>query len=441
MELLTLSATSVAARKLVAGRVRELVQSEGGDAAGHSAHRTRFVHAVLAFEGAFEGRDIERVRSHARGAVADGALPTDPVTPGGFGRLMSATALMWCDELEEADGLFGRMVDEARERGNPVGLSSVLGLRSMVRWRKGDLAATEADAVEAMRLADSLPDSPPLLAAAVSSLGLVAVERGGDLDSVHGLLDALDDADGAPYGLLLHARGRLAAAAGRLDEAATSVLAAGRFDTDLGISNPSVLQWRSDAARLLRLQDRGAEARSLALEELERARAFGAARGVGVALSGLAAVTDGAERIALLEEAVDTLAASPAHLERARAEVELGKALRRSRDLTVAREWLRRGLDGAGRCGSTRLSREAVDELRATGAKPRRTAVTGVDSLTPSERRVTELAATGLSNRMIAQQLFVSEKTVETHLSHAYDKLGVRARTALPSLLGTVDSA
>jgi DNA-binding NarL/FixJ family response regulator len=79
----------------------------------------------------------------------------------------------------------------------------------------------------------------------------------------------------------------------------------------------------------------------------------------------------------------------------------------------------------AHRCGAERLVGHATEELRAAGARPRRPARTGVDALTPSEERVARLAGAGYSNQQIAQELFVSLKTVETHLSHAYAKLGL----------------
>ena len=59
----------------------------------------------------------------------------------------------------------------------------------------------------------------------------------------------------------------------------------------------------------------------------------------------------------------------------------------------------------------------------------------GVDSLTPSERRVAEMAASGMTNRQIAQDLFLTVKTIETHLSAAYDKLGIRSRQQLGDAL------
>jgi DNA-binding CsgD family transcriptional regulator len=116
--------------------------------------------------------------------------------------------------------------------------------------------------------------------------------------------------------------------------------------------------------------------------------------------------------------------------------VELGAALRRANQRAAARHRLRAGLDLAHRCGATRLAQRAGTELHAAGARPRRAVLTGLDALTASERRVAELAAGGMSNSEIAQQLFVTHNTVEGHLRHIYQKLLIGNRRQLPSALG-----
>jgi DNA-binding CsgD family transcriptional regulator len=130
------------------------------------------------------------------------------------------------------------------------------------------------------------------------------------------------------------------------------------------------------------------------------------------------------------------LAGSYARLEHARALVELRAALRRANQRAAARHRLRAGLDLAHRCGATRLAQRAGTELHAAGARPRRAVLTGLDALTASERRVAELAAGGMSNSEIAQQLFVTHNTVEGHLRHIYQKLMIGNRRQLPSALG-----
>jgi DNA-binding CsgD family transcriptional regulator len=81
------------------------------------------------------------------------------------------------------------------------------------------------------------------------------------------------------------------------------------------------------------------------------------------------------------------------------------------------------------------LAARANVELAATGARPRKLVLSGVDSLTASELRVAKLAAKGRTNREIAQELFVTMKTVETHLGHVYQKLDISSRKELPEAL------
>jgi DNA-binding CsgD family transcriptional regulator len=168
---------------------------------------------------------------------------------------------------------------------------------------------------------------------------------------------------------------------------------------------------------------------------LERARWAGTARALGLALRTQAAITEDERRLPLLAEATDVLAGSPSALERAHALVELGAARRRAGQRSAARPPLREGLQLADRMGAGPLIETARRELHATGARPRRAAHTGADALTPTERRVAGLATEGLTNAQIAQALFVTPKTIETHLAHAYRKLGIDSRRDLPAAL------
>jgi DNA-binding CsgD family transcriptional regulator len=91
--------------------------------------------------------------------------------------------------------------------------------------------------------------------------------------------------------------------------------------------------------------------------------------------------------------------------------------------------------------GLKALAAQALAELAAAGARTRRHTVSGIDSLTPTERRVVALAANDISNREIAQQLFVTVKTIEYHLANAYRKLDVRSRTGLAAALTRSEGA
>jgi DNA-binding CsgD family transcriptional regulator len=221
----------------------------------------------------------------------------------------------------------------------------------------------------------------------------------------------------------------------RAREALDDLLECGRRQEAWGARNPAVLPWRSAAALAhVALGERDA-ARALSDEELELARAAESSRATGEALRVAGLVHGGRRGLRLLGEAVETLADSPARLEHARALVDQGAALRRAGQRVRAREPLRAGLDLASRCGAGALVEQARTELRAAGARPRRLVLTGVDSLTASELRVAEMAAEGLSNRDIAQGLFVTLKTVELHLRNVYRKLDIDSRGQLHDAL------
>jgi DNA-binding CsgD family transcriptional regulator len=191
-------------------------------------------------------------------------------------------------------------------------------------------------------------------------------------------------------------------------------------------------------ARLLlatTLQELGREdeARAEADEALALARSWGTPGMVGMALRARALVARSKDCIGQLREAVEHLASSPLRLEHARALIDLGAALRRAGRRVDCREPLRTGLEIAERAGAAPLAQHARDELNASGARvPRHHAG---DELTPSERRIVDMAAAGMSNPQIAQALFVTTKTVESHLGRSYLKLGVKSRHELTSAL------
>lgn len=231
----------------------------------------------------------------------------------------------------------------------------------------------------------------------------------------------------ANLSVLLEARGHLRAAQGRAEEALADLRAAGgRAERQL--DHPGLVPWRPAAASVLRRLGRLGEARDVADEAVLLARRFAAPRALGLALNARGLVDDSVDT---LREAVEVLAATPARLDHARATVSLGAALRRANSRTDARQILEHGMHEAHACGAAALVAHAREELTACGARPRRPATTGWDALTPSERRIVQLARDGLSNREIAQTLFVTTKTVETHLGAAYRKLGITRRTEL----------
>jgi DNA-binding CsgD family transcriptional regulator len=232
-------------------------------------------------------------------------------------------------------------------------------------------------------------------------------------------------------------RGRLRIETGSPERGVEELLQIGETVRLVPFDNPSGVPWRSWAAEGLRRLDRNNEARALADEELALARRWGDPQAVGASLRVLGLVEGGKAGIALLREAVEVLGASEARVEHARALVDLGAALRRANQRTEARDRLREGVDLARGVGAFGLVERANDEIAATGARPRKVIPTGLDALTASERRVAQLAADGMSNKEIAQTLFVTIKTVEVHLSHAYRKLEISSRAQLDKALLT----
>ena len=207
-----------------------------------------------------------------------------------------------------------------------------------------------------------------------------------------------------------------------------------RLAEQYGFVNPGATPWRAHAAQIHAALGDSRRALRLVEEDLERARDLGSQRAFGTALRvrGLLRTRQGLED---LHEAVAVLATGQDRLELIRALVDLGAGLRRAGRRTAARTPLREALDLAAQGGATALASAARTELLASGARPRRDELRGRDALTASERRIAMLAAEGRSNREIAQALFVTQRTVETHLTHAYSKLGIDSREHLAGAL------
>jgi DNA-binding CsgD family transcriptional regulator len=329
-------------------------------------------------------------------------------------------------------------LERNRERGAVLDIGGVLTFRCELYLHVGDLTNAEVDARTLKEI--SLTCGWPLGEGfAAAWLGEVLIDRG-ELDEAERALTegpfAASTSEIAPvyaYVWALHARGRLRLAQGRPAEAVEDLSEAGRRAVAIGQLSPTVAPWRSLLAYALVDLDRRAEAERLVTEELELARRAGAPRAIGMALRAAARVDD---EIPRLREAIEVLRRSEARLERARAHAELGAALRRAGRAEDARSSLRCAVDLAHRCGADAVEDQALAELRATGARPRRRVTTGAGALTPSERRIAQLAAAGQQNREIAEALFVTMATVEFHLRNAYRKLGISSRTQLAGALG-----
>jgi DNA-binding CsgD family transcriptional regulator len=352
--------------------------------------------------------------------------------------VQATIALIWADAFDEVSGPIEAGLAESRATGDSALFATSMTWRAWLLLRRGDLQGAAGDARTVLEAAD-LP-APQLYRTVAAGVLVTALTDQGDLEAAEAALlrfAARHPARAHSGAMLLLARGRLRAAQRRLAAALVDMRAAGDIAVRIGAISPSSLAWRSEAALVhLAMGEREAALR-LAREELELARAFGAPRSLGAALRAAGVVIGGPEGEELLREAVATLDGAGAALESARAIVDLGALLRRTNRRADARDLLREGLDVAHHAGAALVADQAETELRATGAKPRRARLTGVEALTASERRVAELAAQGLTNREIAQALFVTARTVEGHLTRTFQKLDLRSREDLaPTLAG-----
>jgi DNA-binding CsgD family transcriptional regulator len=349
-------------------------------------------------------------------------------------------SLTLAERYEEALRRFAEAIADARRLGS---LPHVLGLscyRALVHLRVGQLGYAEADARVAL---ETGPRPPGIHGALALAVLLETLAERGELDAAEAEDQRYRLAEQFPTmlngGCLLAARGRLRLAGLQPAAALGDLLAAGELLARLRSPSPTIAPWRSDAALAQLALGAERQARELAAEEVALARAFGGPRTLGIALRAAGLAEGGKRGIELLRQAAGVLEHSAARLEHARALAELGAALRRAGQRAESRELLRPALDLAHRCEALALIERAHAELIAAGGRPRRLVLTGLDSLTPSERRVTELAAAGLSNRDIAQHLFITTRTVEGHLTHAYQKLDITSREQLPAALASHD--
>ena len=394
---------------------------------------------TVATELMVAGEPAERAARLAERALV--AFDSAGGAASGWSRFGAARTLVIAERYDAALRVLNQTLEMARERGSLLDVGGSHAFRSELHLRVGDLTSAELDARTLNQIATE-GGWTGMQGFATGWLGEVLVERG-ELDEAERLLEGADTAD-APGGPLtrgysaadvLVARARMRLARGRIDDGIDDLRAAGRWSIAIDNVNPAVVAWRSHLAHALLDLDRTKEARRLAAEELDLARAFGAPRALAIALRAAARVDGGEEEVRMLREAIDVLDGSPAQLERARVNAALGAAMHREGHAEEAREPLRLAVDLAHRCGANVVEDESLDELRATGARPRRRRTTGSAALTPSEQRIAELAAAGQQNREIAQALFVTTNTVEYHLRNAYRKLGIGSRAELADAL------
>ena len=352
---------------------------------------------------------------------------------------ISTRALIMADRDEQAHAAIAALRQEAGERGSLRLLAAAAWYAAELALRSGRVAAAENDARLALGMVEG--DVNVFTAGAVGVLVVALAERG-SFDEARQLLRARRvqrGGDGRPWEIgVSDARARLWLYEGDFERSYVEAREVGALRERQGRRNPAWTPWRSTAALALAHLGRRREAARLADLELALAERFEAPVPIGRALHARAvAEPDDDRRAALCDRGLMALHDRPATLEAVRLRLELGSTLARTGRRIEARDALRPALADADAAGAVLLAQRARRELVATGLRPRRAAIEGVASLTPRQRQICDHAAAGMSNQAIAHALFLSIKTVETHLATAFRKLGVRSRTELPvKLLG-----
>ncbi|MGW4215294.1 AAA family ATPase [Lentzea sp. NPDC004789] len=361
-------------------------------------------------------------------ALTRSSLP-QPGTVHDWWDTWAAASLHFCGELPEAAAVTGRVLASAAERGDESSHVVTHAHLAHLRLDLGELADAAAHAEEAM----AYPLGGEHTAAGRRARAMLATvcARNADDERANALLEVLPHMREPQVhlqasmvrALLLRNSGQPEAALDRLRQCGEDL---GAMD----IRNPLFLPWWLDAVALLAELGRLDEAAELAsFGEAGAARWNTAPAQAHAALARGLATGDATT----LEDAARRLEAAGYRLRQAEALTALGLALSRAGDDKGARRHLRRAVGVAVRCGATGAA--AVARAALVRAGGRMSELSTKDVLTGGERRVAELAALGLTNRQIADDLFVAVRTVESHLSNAYRKLGVQTRADLAARL------
>ncbi|MGW2279198.1 LuxR C-terminal-related transcriptional regulator [Streptomyces sp. NPDC001770] len=359
------------------------------------------------------------------------AEPSDPLAEP-FLLGAAATVAQWADELDEAEELVDRGLDgRLPHLPHPMHMALV-NVRTDIAAARGEYTRLPAGPA----VAGSTGLAP---AHAHVLTGLVEAGRTAEARRLADAFDLREAPDSWGRNRFLYARGLQRASAGDPAGALHDFLECGRRQAERQVVSPVVTPWRTAAALCCLVLGSPGQALALAEEELRLARVWGTARPVGRALRVFGTVTGGRRGLRMTEEAVRLLRDSPTEVgtELVSALLAQGRALTAAGEHAHARRCLREAVERAERLGAVRLRTLAEQALRESGARRPTRAGTGARSLTASERRIARLAANGHTNTEIADLLHLARRTVETHLTNTYRKLGIRRRVELVTSLGS----
>jgi DNA-binding CsgD family transcriptional regulator len=383
----------------------------------------------IAQEQLFAGGSAAAVVQEVQAALASGLPPGTEATSA----FIALLVLRWAERYDLVSHALDAGLARARREGHAARQGMIHGQRAAISLAEGSLHEAQVEAETGLLLVHEPHFAViQLLAVAINT----HIERGAFDDALEvtrrgEALDVTEEGTYVPE--FLNARGRLRIAQGQAREGIADLMWCGERLESIGVLWPN--DWKAHAAVAFASLGEHDTAARLGREQLEVARRVGAPGALGLALRAAALSTRGEERLALLEEAVGVLERSAWRLELARALVDLGGALTRAGRRREARDLQRRAIKLADDCGALALGERARAELQAGPGRRARTELTGRSALTAAEWRVCRQAAAGGTNRDIAETLFVTEKTVERHLSSAYQKLGIRSRFQLAAAI------
>jgi DNA-binding CsgD family transcriptional regulator/tetratricopeptide (TPR) repeat protein len=427
-------ATATVVPALQAEALERSADLVGRAAAGPETQGQRLRLAQIGLHAAFQGEPAPKVLDLAERAW-DGGRLLEHGTAQGIGWRFVSTLFTLAGDLERAVEIAGAALEDARRRGWPFAIATATYMRGLpLLWQ-----CRVDDAISELELARESARAGWRQSArgAAAHYALALIEKG-QLDEAEEILieaGALEHPRDLEDVMRLHSLAELRLAQGRPREAFELACRSGAI-AEQTVKYFGYCPWRTTAAAAALALDQCDRALPIAREAAQRADRTQVHHLQILTRRLLALCRDGPEKLASLRRAAALAQSGPPRLETVKTLVELGAALRRANQRSAAREPLQRAADMAWAGGATALHARARTELAATGARPRRDMLlSGPDSLTPSERRIAELAATGHSNREIAQTLFVTPKTVEYHLRNAYRKLDIDGRARLVEVL------
>jgi DNA-binding CsgD family transcriptional regulator len=384
--------------------------------------------------------------AYGNGDPRGGSVALAAATTSEFVRLSSATAAhwalepsgvpgdvaVWSERFTDAEHLFGELLPSAERRNEPFRFFHAAFSWTDALCRLGRL---EEAFTMSERIFEVAAVAPLVLPFAVAARALVLLEQGRLPEAAAWSNQLARLASEHRWFLIagydLHRRGTLAWRSGVVEQACAIFDQLQEKVHTWGLQDPATIPWASDAISAYLSCGRIADAERV-VEWLARAEPLPsvwprvvAARGRAGAADHLGAV-DRAEHH--YREAVSLQSELQLPLPRAETLTEFGAFLARQRDITRARQVLGEAVRIAEEHGAQWHAARARTEWRRAGGRTRRTPP---GELTPQEATVARLVRAGRTNRQIAQQLFLSENTVETHLAHVYRKLGIRRRWEL----------